>query len=215
MLIHPWDAALEREWRDWLAGRQFGQLIAVAEDLRPVVVPAPFCFDGDHTVLLHLARANPIWPALELRRQATFAVVDEYAHIPGTWRPPDGEPADTGVPTEYYAAVQLFGDVEVVDEPAAKAALLDRQLSAYGMAAELRPVRPGEAPYGRLLSGIRGVLLRATDVRAKFKFDDHRTEDTQREVARKLADRDTGRDPDARRQVLRRLVRRTDDPHPA
>jgi hypothetical protein len=27
MLIHPWDAAIsDTEWRDWLAGHDFGQL---------------------------------------------------------------------------------------------------------------------------------------------------------------------------------------------
>jgi transcriptional regulator len=27
MLIHPWDAAIsDPEWRDWLAGHDFGQL---------------------------------------------------------------------------------------------------------------------------------------------------------------------------------------------
>lgn len=214
MLIHPWDSASDAEWREWLRGQQFGQLIAVGEDLRPVVVPAPFFFDGEQTVLLHLARPNPVWPVLETRRQATLAVVDDYAHIPGTWRPPDGQPADTGVPTEYYAAAQLFGDVEIVDDPEAKAELLARQLAAYGMAEDLQPVRAGEAPYGRQLAGIRGIVLHVTDVRAKFKFDDRRTEDTQREVARRLADRGTGRDAAARRQVLRRLTLRTNDLHP-
>ena len=205
MLIHPWDSASGAEWREWLRGQQFGQLIAVDQDARPVVVPAPFHFDGDQTVLLHLARPNPIWPALEARGEATLAVVDAYAHIPGTWRPPDGEPADTGVPTEYYAAAQLFGDVEIVDDAEAKADLLTRQLAAYGMVDELQPVRPGEPPYGRQLPGIRGIVLHVRDVRAKFKFDDRRTVGTQHETARRLADRGTGRDLAARDQVLRRI----------
>jgi transcriptional regulator len=215
VLIHPWDSASDSEWREWLAERQFGQLIAVPDDLRPVVVPVPFWFDGDATVLLHLARPNPIWPALAARGQATLAVVGDYAHIPGTWRPPDGQPADTGVPTEYYSAVQLFGDVEIVDDAEAKADLLRRQLAGYGMAGELLPVLADEPPYDRQLSGIRGVVLHVTDVRAKFKFDDRRSEDVQREVARRLARRGTGLDVDARRQVLRRLLLRTNDLHPA
>jgi transcriptional regulator len=216
VLIHPWDAAADREWRDWLRdGPQFGQLIVVDEALRPIVVPAPFHFDGDATVLLHLARPNPVWPALELRHQATLAVIDDYAHVPGTWRPPDGEPAEHGVPTEYYAAVQLFGDVEIVDDPAAKADLLRTQMAAYGMTADHAEVAEGTPPYGRQLSGIRGIALHVTDVRAKFKFDDRRTEDVQRDVATRLGERNTGRDVGARRQTLRRLARRTNDFRPA
>jgi transcriptional regulator len=211
MLIHPWDAAADQEWREWLAtGPQFGQLIVVDADARPIVVPAPFVFDGDETVYLHLARPNPVWPALVRRGEATLAVVDDYAHIPGTWRPPDGRPAEEGVPTEYYAAVQLFGPVDVVDDPAAKADLLRRQLTAYRMADDHAPVNDGP-PYGRQLAGIRGIVLHVTEVRAKFKFDDRRSEDVQRDVAARLADRATGRDLGARRQTLRRLVRRTND----
>jgi transcriptional regulator len=207
MLIHPWDAAADQEWREWLVQRQFGQLIAVTGDARPIVVPAPFVFDGDVTVLLHLARPNPVWPALEQRGEATLSVVGDYAHVPGTWRPRDGQPAEHGVPTEYYSAVQLFGPVDIVDDPAAKAELLRRQLAAYQMTEQ---AEVGEdPPYGRLLPGIRGVVLHVHEVRAKFKFDDNRDEDTQRFVAARLAERGTGFDLAAREQLLRRLTRST------
>lgn len=86
MLIHPWDASSDREWREWLGEHQFGQLIAVDADARPIVVPAPFLF-ADDRILLHLARPNPIWPALELRGEAMLSVVDDYAHVPGTQQP--------------------------------------------------------------------------------------------------------------------------------
>jgi len=213
-LIHPWDAAGEQEWRDWLVRHQFGQLIAVDADCRPIVVPAPFLFRGDR-VLLHLARPNPVWPALELRGTAMLSVVDDYAHIPGTWRPPDDAPPETGVPTEYYAAVQVSGPVDLVDDPVAKAALLAEQLAGYGMAHDHAAVEPDGPPYGRQLSGIRGIVLHVTEVRAKFKYDDRRSLETQRDVAAKLAARDRNRDHDARRQLLRRLDMRTDDRHPA
>jgi transcriptional regulator len=211
MLIHPWDAGSDPEWREWLTGRQFGQLIAVDADALPVVAPTPFLFDGRDRILLHLARPNPIWPALEARGVAMLAVVDDYTHVPGTWRPNDGAPPNTGVPTEYYAAVQLSGPVDLVDDPAAKAEILRRQLAGYGMADEHAPVDPDAPPYGRLLPGIRGIVLHIRDVRAKFKYDDKRSVDTQRTVAAKLAERDQGRDRDASRQQLRRLDIRTND----
>lgn len=216
MLIHPWDAAADHEWRAWLAeGREFGQLIAVDADANPVVVPTPFHFDGDATVRLHLARPNPVWPALELRGRAMLTVVDDYAHVPGTWRPADGSPPEHGVPTEYYAAVQLSGDVEIVDDPAAKAELLGIQLAAYGMADELSPVSPDGPPYHRMLPGIRGIVLHVQEVRAKFKYDDKRTTAVQSSVATKLAERDRGRDRGARAQQLRRLDLRTNDFRPS
>ena len=57
MLIHPWDEATREEWQGVLAGADFGQLITAGHvDGYPVVVPTHFLYDGDATVLLHLAR---------------------------------------------------------------------------------------------------------------------------------------------------------------
>jgi transcriptional regulator len=216
VLIHPWDAATDREWRDWLAdGRQFGQLIAVDADANPIVVPTPFFFDGNDRILLHLARPNPIWPALEHRGVAMLTVIDDYAHVPGTWRTEPGQAPATGVPTEYYATVQLAGPVDLIDDPAAKADLLRQQLAAYDMAADHAEVGVDEPPYGRQLPGIRGVVLHIREVRAKFKYDDRKSVEIQRAVAGRLADRDRNHDNGARRQQLRRIDRRTDDFRPA
>ena len=68
MLIHPWDAALDTtEWRDWLASTdRFGMLAVNNLDPThaPLVVPLHFTFAGDE-LLMHLARPNPVWPAVE------------------------------------------------------------------------------------------------------------------------------------------------------
>jgi transcriptional regulator len=199
MLIHPWDAGTDEEWRTWLTDHQFGQLIAVDADARPIIVPTPFLLAEDR-ILLHLARPNPIWPALEQRGEAVLSVIDDYAHIPGTWRPRDNVPPSAGVPTEYYAAVQVRGPVDLVDEPAAKADLLRRQLAGFGMADDHDDVPPDH----RLLNGIRGIVPHIREVAAKFKYDDNRGGVTQRAVAANLADRNQNRDQGARAQQLRR-----------
>jgi transcriptional regulator len=112
------------------------------------------------------------------------------------------------VPTEYYATVQLHGPVDLIDDPAAKADLLRQQLAAYHMTADHAPVTVDEPPYGRLLSGIRGMVLHIREVRAKFKYDDRKSVETQRAVAARLADRDQNHDDGARRQQLRRIDQR-------
>jgi transcriptional regulator len=70
-------------------------------------------WDGDKEVLLHLAKPNPIWDALAERPSALLSVFGAYTYIPGHWNQDE-----YGVPTSYYAAVQLACDVEVVDDPA-------------------------------------------------------------------------------------------------
>jgi transcriptional regulator len=185
MLVHPWDAAAEAEWQDWLYdGHDFGQLIAPGRDRDlPVVVPTHFLYDGDATVRLHLARPNPVWAALEERARALLTVVGDYVYIPAEWNATAGEPAEEGVPTSYYGTVQLACDVRVIDDRAGKAEILNRQLVHF------EPPDSERLPVGeddRLLSGIRGIELTVTGVIAKFKVGGNRTAEERARIAQRL-----------------------------
>jgi transcriptional regulator len=204
VLIHPWDSATDAEWRAWLsAGHDFGQLIVVDDDCQPIIVPTHFQFDGTSTIRLHLARPNPVWPALEARGDATLSVLDDYAFIPGTWRAGQTRPVEHGVPTSYYANVQLRCTARILDDPVEKAALLRAQLGHFQPDGDHGPVEVDQPPYHRQLPGIRGVELTITGVRAKFKFDDKKPE-LQTEIAGRLDNRATGRDTAAASQQRRR-----------
>jgi transcriptional regulator len=202
VLIHRHDAALsDAEWHDFLADHDFGELIVpgVGRDL-PIVVPTHFIYDGDKTVLLHLARPNPVWEALAERPRALLSVFGAYTYIPGHWNQDE-----YGVPTSYYAAVQLACDAEVIDEPAAVAAILERQLSHFQPEGKHAPVEPGDNRYGTLLGSIRGIRLSVTGVRAKFKFGANRTLEHRQVVAAKLAERGRPLDVEARANLMRRI----------
>ena len=206
MLIHPWDATQDdAEWREWLTGHDFGQLIAggAGRDL-PVVTPAHFAFDGDRTIVTHLARPNPIWPLLAEHPRALLTVVDDYTYIRADWNTAAGADPARGVPTSYYATVQLEGDVRLVDDPAAKAALLDKQLRHFEPDGARAAVSATEAPDRRLLPGIRGIEFTITGVRAKFKFGGNRTAEDRERIATKLAERGGPLDDQALEQLRRR-----------
>jgi len=87
------------------------------------VVPTHFVLDNDQQVLVHLARPNPVWSALQANPQVVLSIVDDYAYVPTTWRAPAGTSGEEGVPTSYYAAVQLQCHAEIVDDPDEKADL--------------------------------------------------------------------------------------------
>jgi transcriptional regulator len=204
MLIHKHDAPLtDAEWRDFLKTHDFGELIVpgVNRDL-PVVVPTHFVYDGDKTVLLHLAAINPVWEAIAERPRALLSVFGAYTYIPGHWNQDE-----YGVPTSYYAAVQLACDVEPTNDDAALAAILERQLDHFQPEGKHAPVEPGDNPYGKRLSAIRGLRLTVTDVRAKFKFGANRTVEHRQVIAEKLAERATPLDIEAKDHLERRLPR--------
>ncbi len=206
-MVHPWDAAVsEDEWRAWLAaGRDFGQLVVADPGGWPAVVPTHFTVDDERTVLVHLARPNPVWRLIETQPRVVLTVVDDDAYVPSTWRAAPGGPAREGVPTSYYAAVQLRCEAQIVDDPAGKAELLRRQLRFLQPEHERAPVTVDGPPYARLLPGIRGLRLDVVDVVAKFKFDDHKPAEHRLAVAGRLQQRDQGRDRGARTEQLRRL----------
>ncbi len=163
MLIHPWDAGSEQEWRDWLATQRVGTLICPTQDL-PVVVPTHFVWTGEH-VLLHLARPNPALAALAAHPRVVFSVHGDWAYVPAAAKVVPGEDPLLGIPTSYYAAVTLACTAELL-EGAQLLDVLRTQLSTF---------EPGSgvadpAVHERRLPGIRGVRLTVESVQAKFKY---------------------------------------------
>ncbi|MEU6518974.1 FMN-binding negative transcriptional regulator [Streptomyces sp. NPDC046978] len=207
MLIHPWDAPQDDgEWQRWLVGRDFGQLAVNGPPGEPPYVqPLHYVYDADRgEVVGHLARPNPLWAALEADPEVLLSVVDDYVFVPGPWQaPPDG-PSEHGVPTSFYAAVQLRCTAHVVDDPAEKAELLNRQTRHFQPDGGSARAAAGVAPYGRMLPGIRGLRLEVTGVRAKFKYAGRKPEEIQDRIADGLATRNGPRDRVAREHLLRR-----------
>ena len=206
MLIHPWDAARDdAEWQEWLGTHDFGQLAVNGPSAEPPFVqPLHFLYDGERgEVLAHLARPNPVWPALEADPDVLLSVVDDYVYAPGYWQAMPDEPAEHGTPTSYYAAVQLRCRARVVDDPAEKAELLTELMGHFQPEGGTAEVAAGEGPFGRMLSGLRGVRLEVVGVRAKFKYAGRKPEAHGR-IAAGLAERGGPRDAAALRHLSRR-----------
>ncbi len=204
MLIHRHDAPLdEAEWRAFLAAHDFGELIAPGTDRDlPVVVPTHFLWDGGREIILHLARPNPVWEALAERPRVLISVYGAYTFIPGHWNQDE-----YGVPTSYYAAVQLACDARVVDDEAEIATILERQLAHFQPEGRHAPVVAGVGRYGALIPQVRGLRLAVTDVRAKLKFGTNKTPDYRQVIADKLLERAGPNDAEARAHVLDRIER--------
>ncbi len=209
MLVHAWDAALDpSEWQAWLASTdRFGVLAVNNLDpsQAPVLVPTHFTV-GRNELLIHLARLNPVWPHLEAASEVRLVVIGDYAFVPSYWRAEIDQPEENGVPTSYYTAVQFLCRPTVVDDPEGKAEILAAQLADFQPEGRHAAVAVDSAPYGRMLSGIRGVRLQVMQVDAKFKYDDHKPIEHRERVASHLDRRGHRHDAGAARQQRRRLA---------
>ena len=168
MLIRPHDDGSDdpQRWRDFVAAQGFGHLAAAGTGRAvPVVVPTQFVLT-DHTVTLHLARANPIFECLAENDRCVLSVAGDWAYIPAAWKAIGDEDPRRGIPTTYYGGVQLTGTATVADDHDAIAAALRTQLADLEPDADL--IDPIE--HGKALNTIRGLRIEIDDVRAKFKY---------------------------------------------
>src|SRR5260370_9935695 len=110
----------------WDVGRAAGcgELVAtgVGGELR-AAVPTQYVVEGRAgeatgiRVLVHLARRNPLWEAIAQRPLAVLAVAGDWAFVPGGWKAIGPEDPGAGLPTTYYAAVQVEAEAQVVEDP--------------------------------------------------------------------------------------------------
>lgn len=209
MLTRPADRPhSEEEWRSFLRTHDFGQFIAPGSGRDvPVVVPTHFVYDGGDVALFHLARGNPAWRALDESRRGMLTVVGAYTYVTAGMNTGPGESAEFGIPTSYYAAVQVTGEAEIVDDPAELAELLTAQMRHFEPDRDGAPVTV-DNEYGKSLPGIRGVRFHFADVKAKFKFGGNRDPEHQEAISRALLGRATDLDAEAREIQQRRLASR-------
>jgi transcriptional regulator len=201
--VPPVDRPLdEAEWRRFVSAQGFGQLVATGRDrATAVVVPTQFVLDGDE-VLCHVAVPNPVLDALDEQPRAVLAVAGDWAFVPSSWKALDDEDPRLGIPTTYYAAVQLAGAVTVVADPDALAALLRRQLAA--LQPDVDVADPATTHRARL-TAIRGLVLTVDDVTAKFKYGGNVDEPHRAAVLDRLVARGGPGDLAAAAHVRRRL----------
>ena len=183
----------------------FGHLIAPGRRELPVVVPTQFVLERHGsalpTLLLHLARPNPIWDALAERSTVLLSVAGDWAYVPSAWKAVGDEDPALGIPTTYYAAVQLVADASIVDDDAGKLEILRTQLASY----EPEVGHADPAAHQRRLAGIRGIRLAVREVTGKFKYGGNVDVTHRQAVVARLAERDGPGDAAARAHLLRRL----------
>lgn len=204
MLVRPWDRELDPDrWRPILAARRFGHLVAAGRGRDvAVVVPTPYSLVGDE-VLIHLARTNPVWAAIDENPRVVLSVSADDTYVPGTWKAIGEEDPALGVPTTLMAVVQVTAAVTPIDEPDALLEVLRGTLADHGDTELAAPT-----VHASLLGAIRAVRLPLTEVVAKVKAAGNLDGEHRAAIAARLDARDGPHDAAAARHV--RAVRRPD-----
>jgi transcriptional regulator len=193
----------EHEWRPFVQHQGFGHFIAPGVGLEyPAVAPTQFVLEG-YEVLVHFARPNPVLDALQANPRAVLSVAGDWAFIPSDWKTIGDEDPALGIPTTYYAAVQLKGRAEVRDAPADITAVLRRQLAVVQPSTAIAD--PLEVHAGKLRA-IRAVVLSVEEVAAKFKYGGNVDREHREAVIDRLRTRGAAGDLVAAAHAERRLA---------
>ncbi len=143
--------------------------------------------EGEALVLEgHMARANPHWAwlaALHAQGQDVHAVFNG----PGAYISPSHYDSALNVPTWNYAAVHLYGRLELVQDAEAKDALLKRLIAQHepGYAEQWRAL-PEDFQH-KLLGAIVGFRLHVQRWEGKFKLSQNRSASERARIQAALA----------------------------
>jgi len=204
MYIAPVDAGIDQdEWRRFVSAQGFGHLTAAGRGRDvPVVVPTQFLLDADR-IYLHLVARNPFFEAIAEQDRVLMSVAGDWAYIPSTWKAIGDEDPLLGIPTTYYAAVQLIGMASVVSDPDALAEILRLQLERTQPGV---PVADPAVAHRQRLPTIRGVRIEVEEVRAKFKYGGNVDMEHRNAVVEHLRARGGPGDLPAAEHTLRRMA---------
>lgn len=152
----------------------FASLISNDEAGLPYVTHLPLHpqEEGEQLVLLgHVAKPNAHWRYLQARPQAVVTFLGPHAYMS-----PKVYPDLARVPTWNYLAVHCVVQARLVEEPAAKDALLKKLIGDHepAYAAQWRGL--GEDFAHKMLAGIVAFELRVTALQCKLKLNQHRPE---------------------------------------
>jgi transcriptional regulator len=166
-----------------------GQLVTVGPDGTPDASLLPVLWDGDE-VVVHLARANEHWRRITSGSPGLLVVTGPDAYITPRWYASKREHGRV-VPTWNYSAVHLRGPVTVHDDPEWLRQAVTRLTDHHeARTADGDGWRVDDAP-ARFVDGqlkaIVGVSMVVTDVDAKAKLSQNRSDADQAGVVDGLA----------------------------
>jgi transcriptional regulator len=126
---------------------------------------------GSWTLLGHCAKPNPHWKYLQARPQAVATFMGPHAYMS-----PKVYPDLARVPTWNYLAVHCVVTARIIDEPAAKDALLKKLIGDHEppYAQQWRDL--GEEFQHKMLAGIVAFELKVDKMECKLKVNQHRPE---------------------------------------
>ena len=133
--------------------------------------------EGEHGLLEgHFAKANKHWQSLA-GSETLVVFLGPHSYVsPANYTEP------LSVPTWNYIAIHAYGTLELIEDDAAKDALLKRLIALHEPAYAERWLGMPEGFRRNLLAGIVGFRIPIARIEGKFKLSQNRTAEERRNI---------------------------------
>jgi transcriptional regulator len=183
MYIPSINAANNREESVAFMQRFSFATIITAKDNLPVATHLPFVVtvQNDTVVLTaHFAKANPHWNDIE--KYTSLVIFSE----PHAYISPTNYNKEMNVPTWNYIAVHAYGKGKIIAEPHKAMQAIESVIDNYETAYKQQWNSFPEEYKNKMLNGIVAFEMVVTDLQAKKKLSQNRTEAEQHKIIETL-----------------------------
>jgi len=185
---------------DLVRTRAFGQITVNGPD-GLLASHIPVLLSSDNTTLdMHLVRSNPILRLLDTPQDALLSIMGPDGYVS-----PDWYGAIDQVPTWNYAAVQIRGSLEKLDQDVMRD-MLDRQSAHFENQLPKTPWTTSKMTRDVLEKMMRQIVpcrMTITDVQSTFKLNQNKPDDVRLRAAEGMEDSGIGMETAALAQMMR------------
>ncbi|MDO3625189.1 FMN-binding negative transcriptional regulator [Mucilaginibacter sp. BT774] len=150
----------------------------------PVATHLPFLVKEENdklTLQAHFAKANPQWKEIE-GNTSLVIFTEPHAYIS-----PNNYGKVENVPTWNYIAVHAYGKAHILDDIAQKTELLKHTINAFESAYLQQWESLPEQYRLKMMNGIVAFEIEVTDLQAKRKLSQNRSEQEQTNIINSLS----------------------------
>ena len=172
---------------DFVRRHDFAALVAADQGLplaSHLLVELQADSEGTWLVNGHMARANPLWRALDPAREALLIFSGPNAYVSPTWY------GHLNVPTWNYTAVHLYGIPRLIEGGDELHGILSRLIMRYEAHSEYRLESLPADFVRKEMKGVMGFQIKVTRLEAAFKLSQNRNDEDHASIIRELEKRD-------------------------
>lgn len=164
----------------------FATIVTIIDDI-PVATHLPFLVKEENGKVIlrsHFAKANPQSKQL-LDKTSLVIFTEPHAYIS-----PSNYEKENNVPTWNYIAVHAYGKAVILDDIAQKAELLKHTIETFEASYFQQWQNLPEDYKSKMMNGIVAFEIEVTDLQAKKKLSQNRTETEQQNIIQSLEQSD-------------------------